>query len=286
MSFRSESEPGAQNPEIPITTAMKSVLGRVHVNMPWNLLPRFKGLVLDNGIHVELGFGAEDLEKTSIEEIVSTVGLLRSAGCRITVHGPFWDLCPGSIDPRIREVSGSRLHRLFEILEHVRPVQVVCHTGFDPRHHRGHRGVWIENSLWVWGPLVERAEALGAPLVLENVWEEDPELHLELLDRLRSPWVGFCLDTGHQNAFSKASLSAWLEATSGYLKEIHIHDNDGSFDHHLPVGRGNIDFDLLFRFLEANGLRPVLTLEPHREEDLFRSLESLAQMESFRKLLE
>lgn len=280
--MRIEHKPDKQYPEkVTIDSRMRAVLARTYINMPWTYLPQHLGLVLEHGMNIEIGFGAQELEHTSISQIMDSIGMLRSRGCRITVHGPFWDLCPGSIDSAVREVARSRLERLFETLEHVRPDQVVCHTGFDPRHHRGHRGTWIDNSIRAWEFFAGRAEKIGVPLLLENVWEEDPELHLELFRAVNSPWLGFCLDTGHQNAFSRTSLPKWLDSTSQYLREVHLHDNDGSFDYHLPMGRGNIDFDYLFRFLGANGLRPLVTLEPHKVEHLYESLQALSRMESF-----
>jgi sugar phosphate isomerase/epimerase len=268
-----------------ISSEMRAVLGHVYINMPWSYFPGYRELVLGNAINVEIGFGAEELERVRLTDIIETVRTLRERGCRISAHGPFWDLCPGSIDPGIREVSRLRLHRLFEIMEAISPAQIVCHTGFDPRHHRGHREIWIDNSLAVWEPLVKWAERLKAPLLLENVWEEDPELHLKLFEKIDSPWFGFCLDIGHQNSFSKTALGEWLDATARYLKEIHLHDNDGSFDYHLPVGEGNVDFDLLFGFLDDNGLNPALTLEPHKEEHLYQSLRNLAEMNSFQHFI-
>lgn len=282
----SEPDPAKQGPvTTPMNPQIRAILGHIFVNMPLSHLPRYIDLILGNGINVELGLAAEELDGTDVAEIAETVGKLRERGCRITVHGPFWDLCPGSIDPAIRQVSRSRLVRLFEVLEHVRPTQIVCHTGFDPRHHRSHRSKWIENSLGVWEFFVDWSEQLGAPLLIENVWEEDPELHVRLLEAMDSPWFGFCLDTGHQNAFSRTSLSSWLTACSPYLREVHLHDNDGSFDHHLPIGRGNIDFDYLFRFLDGSRMRPLMTIEPHKEEHLFETLTALSGMESFLRIL-
>ena len=276
---------GPENSGRVFSTQMRAVLRHVYTNMPWTLLPRYMDLILKGMINIEIGFSAEELEKEPGRHFEATIGKLRDSGCRITVHGPFWDLCPGSIDSAVREVARSRLRRLFEVLEHVHPVQIVCHTGFDPRHHRGHRTEWVENSVATWEVFVERARKLGAPLLLENVWEEDPELHLKLFEKIDSPWFGFCLDTGHQNAFSKTTLASWLEAVSAHLREIHLHDNDGSYDYHLPIGDGNIDFDYLFRFLGANGLRPLLTMEPHKEEHLYDNLHALARMDSFSKFL-
>jgi sugar phosphate isomerase/epimerase len=266
-----------------ISPAMRAVLGQVFVNMPWRFMGRYIDLVLENAINIEIGFGAEDLESSSAGAICAGVGQIREQGNRITVHGPFWDLCPGSIDPEIRKVALSRLECLFDLVEKIRPEQVVCHTGFDPRHHGGHRRQWIENSLSTWAPFVRRAEILRTPLVLENVFENGPEFHLELLEGLKSPWFGFCLDVGHQQSFSLTTLDKWLQVVWPYLKEVHLHDNDGSFDAHFPVGSGTIDFDYLFRFLSEKKISPLLTMEPHTVEHLYGTLAGLAAMKSFEK---
>ncbi len=269
-----------------VSVAMRAVIRHVFINMPWSYTDRYIDLVLEYGISVEIGFGADDLESASPGIVAAAVGRMRERGCRITVHGPFWDLCSGSIDHRIREVTQSRFSSLLDLVEEIRPEQIVCHTGFDPRHHQGHLRTWIKNSLSTWAPLVRRAESMRRPLVLENVWEEDPCLHLELLEEIKSPWLGFCLDTGHQHSFSKTSLDKWLEATWPYLKEIHIHDNDGADDSHLPVGSGTINFDYLFNFLGEKGISPILTLEPHTVEHINETLAGLAAMPSFNEYVD
>jgi len=250
----------------------------VFVSMPWKYLPQYLETMLQLGVNIEIGFEGEELDRVSLSDLRSVAGRLHAEGCRITLHGPFWDLSPGSIDPLIRQVSRFRLQQFFDLFPIFQPLQVVCHTGYDPCHHRGHHGLWLERSLAVWEPLVERAERVGIFLLLENVWEHDPELHREIFDRVRSPYFGFCLDVGHQHSFSKTSLSEWLEALSDYIREIHLHDNDGTRDAHLPIGRGTIDFGLLFSFLQDKGIAPVLTLEPHQRELLAESLTALERV--------
>jgi sugar phosphate isomerase/epimerase len=264
-----------------ISPAMRAVLRHVFLNMPWNLISKYIDLVVENGMNLEIGFGADELERVSAKTVSAVVGRMREKGCRITVHGPFWDLSSGSIDHRIREVTQSRYGSLLDLVEQIRPERIVCHTGFDPRHHRGHCRAWIDNSLSIWEPFVQRAETLRIPVVLENVWEEDPVLHLELFEEIKSPWLGFCLDTGHQHSFSKTALDKWLDAMWPHLLEVHIHDNDGASDSHLPVGYGTIDFDYLFNFLGKKGISPVLTLEPHTVEHMTGTLAGLAAMASF-----
>jgi len=258
--------------------AMQTLLRQVHINMPIKVLPKYLEMILHYRLNVELGFEAVELDRMSGKELSAVAGKLHGRNCRISLHGPFWDLSTGSVDPLIRKVSYSRFQQLFETLDIFRPVQVVLHTGFDPRHHRGHRRAWLDNSMAIWEPLVKRAEGLNIPLLLENVWERDPELHLELFGRIDSSFFGFCLDVGHQHSFSGTALSVWLEALWHVLREIHVHDNDGSRDAHLPVGRGSIDFALLFDFLKARNLTPLLTLEPHLEEHLPESLSGLMRV--------
>lgn len=258
--------------------AQLKALKHVHVNMPWRYLPDYLQTILELTINVEIGLEAEHLDGVSRSVFRSVAEDLHRAGCRITLHGPFWDLCPGSSDALIRQLSQFRLHQLFDLVEVFRPIQVVCHTGFDPGHHGYHHDSFRERSLAIWEPLLARAEASKTPLLLENVWEHGPELHQQLLTALRSPYCGFCLDVGHQHSFSKTPLATWVEALGAFLKEIHAHDNCGSHDDHLPVGQGTIDFQSLFGLLRTHRLSPLITLEPHTEEHFAQSLAGLVKV--------
>ena len=270
--------PKAGRPLVTLDEAQTEVLHQVHVNMPWKYFPDYFEMVLEFRMNVEIGLEAEQLDGVSRSEFRSVARRLHERGCRITLHGPFWDLCPGSSDALIRQVSQFRLQQLFDLVEIFQPLQVVCHTGYDPRHHGGYRDFYLERSLAVWEPMVARAEGSRVPLLLENVWEYDPELHRELFAALESPYFRFCLDVGHQHSFSQTPLLEWVEALGDFLAELHAHDNCGHRDEHLPVGRGTIDFDSLFTVLRARAITPLITLEPHREEHLAESLAGLVKV--------
>ena len=51
------------------------------------------------------------------------------------------------------------------------------------------------------------------------------------------------------------------------LGEIHIHDNDGTTDQHLPVGEGNFPFRELLALVRRKNLRPILTIESHSDTE-------------------
>jgi sugar phosphate isomerase/epimerase len=258
--------------------AMIETLKQVHVNMPWKYLPDYLELVLELRINVEIGLEADQLDGVSRSEFRSVAQKLHERGCRITLHGPFWDLCPGSTDALIRQVSQFRFQQLFDLVEVFQPVRVICHTGYDPRHHGSNCEFYLARSLAIWEPLVARAEASKIPLLLENVWEYGPDLHRGLLAKLGSPYCGFCLDVGHQHSFSRTPLPEWIEALGDFLQEIHVHDNKGTRDDHLPVGQGTIDFEALFRLLRTKSIFPLITLEPHQEAHLAESLAGLVRV--------
>ncbi len=165
-----------------------------------------------------------------------------------------------------------------DVCELMNPRQVVCHTGFDPRHHREHVDEFIDRSMPLWESAVKRAEHIRCAVVIENVWEEAPNLHRRILEQINSPFFGFCLDVGHRNTFATAPLVEWLENLMPYLKEIHLHDNDGSQDAHFPPGTGTVDFALLFKKLADNKANPLLTIEPHREDHFYESVRNLARL--------
>ena len=83
---------------------------------------------------------------------------------------------------------------------------------------------------------------------------------------------------GHLNAFGDVPLREWLDALGPYLREIHLHDNDGHNDTHGPIGSGTAPFEEMFQYLSDTGMKPLITLEPHEEASLWKSLEILEQL--------
>ena len=156
------------------------------------------------------------------------------------------------------------------------PRAVVCHAGYDERRYGSYRREWLARSLETWGWMAARVREEGSRLMLENVYEGDPDDMKDLFLELKHLDVGFCLDTGHMTAFGRGPLDRWLDALGPHLGHLHLHDNLGRWDEHLALGRGEFDFKRLFEFLQKKEMElPLITLEPHREEDLLLSLEYL-----------
>ena len=256
--------------------AFAGVLSCVQVNAPFQqLVDGYLDLFLRYRINPEIGFDGSALDRRDELPLEQVARLFMEHGRTVTLHGPFMDLAPGAVDDKIREVTARRLLETMELVPLFRPLSVVFHVGYDDRCYQGFRQEWLAGSLATWEPIARRAEGLGVMVSLENLYEQTPDMIVALLDSLSSRNVGFCLDVGHQNAFSNTPLAEWLKALGSRLKEIHLHDNDGRGDDHQPIGRGSVAFSTLFAYLVETGLRPVITLEPHTEASLWKSLEAL-----------
>jgi len=252
----------------------------IQVNVPFGMLhdeylERFAG----GGLNPEIGFGAEALDRFRMSDYRSVAERLHAAGLSITCHGPFMDLSPAGRDPLIRDVTRRRFEQVLEVLPIFQPLSLVCHAGYDRRRYGFMKGEWLEKSADTWSWLAERLADSGVRLMLENVYEDGPGDLIALFERLSGLGVGFCLDTGHQAAFGQAPLTAWLETLGPFLGQMHLHDNCGGGDDHLALGRGSIDFDPLFEYLDSRSEElPILTLEPHQEADLQPSLDYLSRV--------
>jgi sugar phosphate isomerase/epimerase len=250
---------------------------KVQVNIPYRMLKEgYLEKFLEYGLNPEIGFDGGVLDLITYSDAESVAKQFHRAGRTITLHGPFTDLAVGSPDSDIQNVCRKRFGQLANLVPLFKPRCVVCHTGYDHRRYWAMRDQWTKHSLQIWNPLAESLKKTGTHLILENVYERDPCEILPLIETLKPHDVGFCLDIGHQAAFSETPLSGWVQSMSSYIRQLHLHDNNRDQDDHLALGSGNIDIQGLFRELHSLSIRPLaVTLEPHREEDLNPSLEYL-----------
>ena len=255
---------------------MQEILKKVQFHIPFPLLrDQYLPLVLREGINPEIGITFKALDRFQASDFEEVAKALRDAGLSVTIHGPFMDLRPGALDPRIRKVTIERLKQMFDLAPHFRPRSIVCHPSFDERYYVSTEEEWLQNSVDTWKRFAGAAADMGAQIALENIYEKEPRQLHRLLTALDSPHIRFCFDTGHFNAFSRAPLEEWLERMGPFIGQLHIHDNHGASDEHLPVGEGNFPFPVFLKYLRDRGLRPIVTVEAHSEKDLWRNVENL-----------
>ena len=255
---------------------MQDILKYLQVHIPFDqLLQKHLDKILRERINPEIAFNGAILDGFREKDYASAATILREAGHSVTFHGPFMDLRPGAIDAKIRRVSLERFRQVFEVASCFHPRSIVFHPSYDEKYYVSSGRKWLENSIDTWSQIVPLAEKLDTRIALENVYEADPGCIGLLLDALPPGRVGFCFDTGHFNAFAQSGLEAWLDRLGHRLIEIHLHDNKGTLDEHLPVGEGTFPFGRLFDILRERKLNPILTVEAHSERNLIKTLANI-----------
>jgi sugar phosphate isomerase/epimerase len=264
------------------STPYVAITSQCFINAPFErlrqeLLPLF----LDHRLRPEIGLDGDCLWSADREEFQAVADRLREHDLACTLHAPFNALAPGATDRRIREMTRDKLRRAFGLAEVFQPRAIICHLGYEEHKHSSKFNDWLGHSLDTWHELLDLAEKTTTPVMLENTYERTPEIHRTLFTRLAGRDIGFCLDVGHLTAFAHSTWQDFLTPLLPWLRHLHLHDNHGEHDDHIAIGQGCFPFQELFAFLRQQQLHPLVTLEPHSEEDLWQSLEAIRAMDLF-----
>ena len=74
-------------------------------------------------------------------------------------------------------------------------------------------------------------------------------------------------------------VKEYLDAFADRLAHIHIHDNHGEQDEHLPLGDGKIDFKKVVKLLKGIGYEKTITFEVFTSRsDAARSMRFLKRL--------
>jgi sugar phosphate isomerase/epimerase len=257
---------------------MLDILRRVHAHMPYRLLHQYLPMILEKKLNLEIYFSHYALQSLDKNKCIETAQKLKDAGLKVTFHAPFMDLRPGALDDQIQKTSMDRIRQAFDLIPYFQPLKIVCHPSFDDRYYVACDDLWLENSVNFWRQLIPLAKDGGTIIALENVYEKEPHILRRLLEALASDQVCFCFDTGHFNVFSHAPLKTWMDELGRYIGHLHLHDNFGKFDEHLPIGAATFPFEQFFMALKDLRARPTITLEAHAQEHLWQSVANLQKM--------
>ncbi|OHE55117.1 MAG: hypothetical protein A2Z47_15600 [Thermodesulfovibrio sp. RBG_19FT_COMBO_42_12] len=243
-----------------------------HVHVPYDRVGDYLDFIKKNRINLEIYFSSQSLDNLNDSDIIKLKEKL-DYNPSLSIHSPFMDLSPGAVDERVRVVTVERFLHVFEIAEILKPKAIVFHSGYEKWKYALRVDQWLDGSLITWPPLLKRAVGTGLKIAIENIFEDDPTNLRLLMEEMGSENFGICFDTGHFNLFSKIPLEEWLRQLKPYIIELHLHDNDKTFDSHLAIGEGTFDFDTLFSTLKDKNL--ICTIEAHTPEETIRSIERL-----------
>ena len=190
-----------------------------------------------------------------------------------------------SAQPPLTRTSGApplprELPRLERAAEFA-PCPYVVH--YLDRFNDPRRGVAFRRSI---EELMGHAERLGLTLAIETVPDKPSNERYPLcrevaglVRSLDSPRAAVCVDLNHSNLAE--NLSDAIADCSGTIATIHVSDNHGECEEHLPPGQGATDFAAAFAALRAAGYTGAVNLECH-----FGAHPTVADLQELRKWAE
>jgi sugar phosphate isomerase/epimerase len=160
--------------------------------------------------------------------------------------------------PQLRRASIAAAGEYVEAFAKIGVSAVTIHSHWPTRMFSAEEGVsWQVESL---REIVRMAAELGVRMMYEPLdTERDTAEHTEAVLRL-VPDLLCHLDLGHCNLFGR-SPAPMIRRFADRLCHIHLHDNNGLADLHLPPGAGNIDWASVVEALKEVKYDGTITLE-------------------------
>lgn len=218
--------------------------------------------IMQAGIdHIELmldGSGWNNFQ-LDMNEIAAS---LMSLGATYSVHTPVWDLNLTSENAHMRHACMDAYRDSIKFASLLHAKHVVIHPGFcySPSFDKQAARERAKESLH---SLLEFNKPYNQLLLIENVGTPATSIFTQdeyatFLDGMPAQ-AGYLLDIGHAY-ISKWQIDRLIAQLGDRLHAVHLHDNNGESDAHLPINTANIDWKALFEAMgeKANHLHLVL----------------------------
>jgi sugar phosphate isomerase/epimerase len=216
---------------------------------------------------IEVVFSPPHLDYRNPQAVQEAAARIDALGLEAySFHAPFADdIDISSLEPACREHALAEILRAVEAAASLGVHYFVIHPGPENGDipSREERLLRIENVCSVLERVAARCGEVGIQCVLENklphlMFGQSADL-LWILTCLKGNRIGACLDTGH--AHLAGELYPLVYKMAPYLRLLHVHDNKGHGDDHLPPGDGRIDWTALLKELAAVNFTGAFILE-------------------------
>jgi sugar phosphate isomerase/epimerase len=163
----------------------------------------------------------------------------------------------------LRRASLQELNRTLEAADQISARMMTVHyQGIPPLFPPERCPEW---HLEVLHPLCARAAEMGITILLENAPGLPGQIE-HIAHILKAiPELAFHLDSGHTQVEGGVDMfETYLERFDRRLMHVHLSENDGSRDQHLPLGatpKVKIDWPARIARLKASGYDGTISLE-------------------------
>jgi len=169
--------------------------------------------------------------------------LLASCGLDLVCHLPTF-VSTADLSPRIREASLRESLDGLEVASSLGAHRVVVHPSFFMGLGSYVREASEGLAMASLAELVHRGRELGLQICLENMfsaagWLATAEDFAPIMEAF--PELGITLDIGHAHILGGSDCAlGFIHRYPTRIRHLHVSDNWGRHDDHLPLGAGNV----------------------------------------------
>lgn len=236
-------------------------------------------------ILVDLGFRIIELfcdspsfhpDRLRDNEIDNLLELKEKFGLTYYLHAPIEGLNPADNHPHVYEETLRLYRRSVEVSHRLFCSGVVLHPGYLT-HPDASKEEGFRNSIQLIQSVLETAETNGVLLLIENTGIKDSTLFHQISDFSNfvhffpSNLVKGLMDVGHAE-LQGFDLIETANCLGERLVHLHLHDNSGTEDGHLPLGKGVIKIKELLEELKNRQWKGTGIIEIYGSENYERDL--------------
>lgn len=190
---------------------------------------------------VEFGVG-ETVDVTEDVDDSRLGNVCEKHGVDIDVHLPFKQVVATAV-PEYNDAIVKYQQRLLSWAGNLGARKAVLHGTVRNTSDTALRPTFADQL----SSIVDIGRGHGVEIVIENVGHQRRGLPLSVLgDLAREAGASVCFDIGHAYMEDgNDGVERFLNGYADLISHVHIHDARSRGDTHIPVGAGEIDFDLL-----------------------------------------
>ena len=217
--------------------------------------------LLENDVFI-IETGADFFLTSDDEKIKQTAKAFIAKGITIrSVHAPFENCNLSELDAEKRE-NAIQIHEALLYKTSLADVEmIIIHPG-DHASSKDDIKTMSKVAIDSISQLVGTAEETGVKLAVENMPPGCPGYEIQhivdILEKIDSLSLGVCFDSGHAHITGK--MQEFIETIGNSIINVHVHDNDGTYDMHLQPPYGTTDWRVFAETLQSF-YNDVITIE-------------------------
>ena len=199
--------------------------------------------------------------------------ILESYSLKYSIHAPFMDVNIASPQEQSRLNSIAQIKSSIDLANEINAEAVVVHPGLISflanKYFKKEVYEFANQSIKEIG---DYAKNLGVMATIENMPNFESMIYQNIVDLnqlLVENEMHMTLDIGHANHVGYAPDEMIFDS----IKHVHVHDNLGDDDSHLPLGEGSIDLKYIINTLESKNYDGIYILEVNDYDSIKKSYE-------------